>query len=82
MFLFNILVRRYWNDEERTREAMPRDSEGTLWMRSGDIGVMDEDGYMTSEVTLDIIIALLLMIGSGLVSGRIKDLIIRGGAVC
>ncbi|KZP15938.1 acetyl-CoA synthetase-like protein [Athelia psychrophila] len=54
------LQKGYWNDEERTRAAMQRDSEGTLWMKSGDLGVMDEDGYL-------------------IISGRIKDLIIRGG---
>ena len=32
----------YWNDEERTREAI--DAEG--WMHTGDLAVMDEDGYV------------------------------------
>jgi fatty-acyl-CoA synthase len=31
----------YWNDEERTAEAL--DSEG--WMHSGDLAMIDEDGY-------------------------------------
>lgn len=45
----------YWEDPERTGEAV---QDG--WMATGDIGVMDEDGYV--EIT-----------------GRIKDLVIRGG---
>ena len=50
------VMKGYWNDPEKTSEAL--DAEG--WMHTGDLGVMDEDGYV--EIT-----------------GRIKDLIIRGG---
>ena len=32
----------YWNDPERTAETV--DAEG--WLHSGDLGVMDEDGYV------------------------------------
>ncbi|MGQ0619566.1 MAG: AMP-binding protein [Panacagrimonas sp.] len=32
----------YWNDEKKTREAIT--AEG--WMRTGDLGVMDEQGYV------------------------------------
>jgi cyclohexanecarboxylate-CoA ligase/acyl-CoA synthetase len=46
----------YWRDPERTAEAI--DERGIS--RSGDLGKVDEDGYMR-------------------VTGRIKDLIIRGG---
>ena len=46
----------YWGDEDKTRETI--DAEG--WLHSGDIGVMDEQGY--TQIT-----------------GRIKDMIIRGG---
>jgi len=46
----------YWEDEERTRETI--DSDG--WLHSGDLGDMDENGYVR-------------------ITGRIKDMIIRGG---
>ncbi len=36
------VMRGYWNDEERTRETI---DEGG-WLHSGDLGVMDEDGYV------------------------------------
>jgi fatty-acyl-CoA synthase len=32
----------YWNDEARTREAITADG----WMRTGDLGTMDEQGYV------------------------------------
>jgi fatty-acyl-CoA synthase len=46
----------YWDDEQRTRETI--DAQG--WLHSGDIGLMDAEGYVQ-------------------VTGRIKDMIIRGG---
>ncbi|MGZ8803551.1 MAG: AMP-binding protein [Mycobacterium sp.] len=46
----------YWEDPTRTAEAI--DTEG--WMHTGDIAVMDDDGYLS-------------------VTGRIKDMVIRGG---
>lgn len=45
----------YWENPEKTSEALV---DG--WMRTGDIGVMDSDGYIQ-------------------VTGRIKDMVIRGG---
>jgi fatty-acyl-CoA synthase len=50
------VMQGYWCDEKRTAETV--DSDG--WLHSGDIGVMDESGYVQ-------------------VTGRIKDMIIRGG---
>lgn len=50
------VMKGYWGDEEKTLETI--DSSG--WLHSGDIGTMDEQGYLT-------------------ITGRIKDLIIRGG---
>ncbi|MDN5893546.1 MAG: AMP-binding protein [Nocardioides sp.] len=46
----------YWENPEKTAEAL----DGDGWMHTGDIGVMDEQGYV--EIT-----------------GRIKDMVIRGG---
>lgn len=40
--------RRYWGDEEQTRAVMKKDEEGTLWMYTGDEGIMDEEGYLKS----------------------------------
>jgi len=50
------VMRGYWDDEEKTRETI--DAGG--WLHSGDIGIMDDEGYVR-------------------VTGRIKDMIIRGG---
>jgi fatty-acyl-CoA synthase len=46
----------YWGQDDKTAEAI--DADG--WMHTGDLGVMDVDGYVN-------------------VTGRIKDLVIRGG---
>ena len=36
------VMQGYWNDEERTRETI----DIANWLHSGDLGVMDEQGYM------------------------------------
>ncbi|MFI6849290.1 AMP-binding protein [Kitasatospora sp. NBC_00085] len=46
----------YWNQPDRTAEVV--DADG--WMHTGDLAVMDEEGYLT-------------------ITGRIKDMVIRGG---
>ena len=38
-----MVMRGYWGDDARTRETI--DEAG--WLHSGDLGVMDEDGYIT-----------------------------------
>jgi len=52
---YNVM-KGYYKNPEATANAI--DSQG--WLHSGDLGVMDEDGYFR-------------------VTGRIKDMIIRGG---
>ena len=51
-----LLMKGYYNMPEATASAI--DEQG--WLHSGDLGVMDEDGYVA-------------------VTGRLKDMIIRGG---
>lgn len=50
------VMRCYWDEPEKTRETIDNDG----WLHSGDIGIMEEQGFV--EIT-----------------GRIKDMIIRGG---
>jgi len=50
------VMKCYWGDEEKTRDTI---DEGG-WLHSGDIGTMDEAGFLK-------------------ITGRIKDMIIRGG---
>ncbi|MEU1275482.1 AMP-binding protein [Streptomyces sp. NPDC005799] len=46
----------YWGEPEKTAEAI----DAGRWMHTGDLAVMDEDGYVS-------------------ITGRIKDMVIRGG---
>ncbi|WP_242882397.1 AMP-binding protein [Actinomadura litoris] len=46
----------YWDEPDRTAEVV----DAARWMRTGDLAVMDEDGYLG-------------------ITGRIKDMVIRGG---
>ncbi len=46
----------YWEQAEKSAEAI----DAARWMHTGDIGVMDSEGYVS-------------------VTGRIKDMVIRGG---
>ncbi|MFJ7278400.1 AMP-binding protein [Kitasatospora sp. NPDC098663] len=46
----------YWGEPERTAEAI----DAARWMHTGDLAVMDQDGYLA-------------------ITGRIKDMVIRGG---
>ena len=39
----------YWHDEEQTASVMKTDENGTLWMHTGDEGIMDDEGYLRSE---------------------------------
>jgi fatty-acyl-CoA synthase len=46
----------YWEEPEKTADAI----DAARWMHTGDIAVMDDEGYLS-------------------ITGRIKDLVIRGG---
>ncbi|HEX4152298.1 MAG TPA: AMP-binding protein [Steroidobacteraceae bacterium] len=50
------VMKGYWDDAERTCEAI----DEAAWMHTGDLAVLDEEGYCT-------------------ITGRLKDMLIRGG---
>ncbi|KXJ85715.1 hypothetical protein Micbo1qcDRAFT_127508 [Microdochium bolleyi] len=54
------LQRGYWQNPEKTAEAMKTDADGVTWMHTGDEAYVDEEGF-------------------AYITGRIKDMIIRGG---
>ncbi|KAJ6086360.1 AMP-dependent synthetase/ligase [Penicillium sp. IBT 16267x] len=54
------LTKGYWNNPEKTAETLVTDSEGTVWLKTGDEASFNEEGYCT-------------------ITGRFKDIIIRGG---
>ena len=37
----------YKNQPEKTREMEWRDEEGNVWLKTGDIGIVDEDGFVS-----------------------------------
>ncbi|KAK0480921.1 acetyl-CoA synthetase-like protein, partial [Armillaria novae-zelandiae] len=41
-----LVQKGYWEDEAQTAQVMQRDADGTLWMHTGDEGIMDEEGYL------------------------------------
>ena len=55
-----LVMKGYWGDEARTKEAMSEDANGKTWLYTGDEAAIDADGYVQ-------------------ITGRLKDLIIRGG---
>jgi fatty-acyl-CoA synthase len=50
------VMQGYWGDQEKTDQAIDKNN----WMRTGDLAVIDKDGYCN-------------------ITGRVKDMIIRGG---
>jgi long-chain acyl-CoA synthetase len=40
------LMRGYWNQPDETAAMMSTDANGVRWLHTGDIGYLDEDGYL------------------------------------
>ncbi|KAF9226330.1 acetyl-CoA synthetase-like protein [Gyrodon lividus] len=43
-----LLQKGYWEDEEQTKKVMRQDPEdvSTVWMHTGDEGILDDEGYL------------------------------------
>lgn len=53
------IMKGYWENPEKTAETLVVDSEGAVWLKTGDEAFFNEDGYCA-------------------ITGRLKDIIIRG----
>lgn len=42
----DMLMLGYLNDEETTKKVVIQDEDGLKWLRTGDIGMLDSDGYL------------------------------------
>jgi len=40
------LMKAYWRNPEETAQTLRRRADGRLWLHTGDIGYIDEDGYV------------------------------------
>jgi long-chain acyl-CoA synthetase len=40
------LMKAYWRNPDETAQTLRRRADGRLWLHTGDIGYMDEDGYV------------------------------------
>ena len=40
------VMMKYTNNPEETREALHEDEDGRTWLHTGDLGMMDEDGFV------------------------------------
>lgn len=42
----DLMMKGYFNDEEETDSVMKKHADGKVWVHSGDLGYLDEDGFL------------------------------------
>ena len=40
------LMIKYWNNEPETKRVFQKDTEGHIWLLTGDLGMIDKDGFL------------------------------------
>lgn len=62
----------YYNNEEETKEVLKLHRDGNVWLHTGDLGLMDEDGYLTY---LSRIKRMIISSGYNVYPSRIEELL-------
>ncbi len=68
----------YYNNEKETNEALRIHSDGNIWLHSGDIGMMDEDGYVYYKQRLK---RMIVTSGYNVYPSQIEEVLERHPAV-
>jgi acyl-CoA synthetase (AMP-forming)/AMP-acid ligase II len=73
-----ITMPGYWNRPDATREATWTDDQGHAWLRTGDIGRLDDDGFLT---IVDRKKDMILSGGQNIYPADIETILLRHPAV-
>ena len=68
----------YYNDEKETNDALHIHKDGNIWLHSGDIGSMDEDGFITYKQRLK---RMIISSGYNVYPSQIEEILERHPAV-
>ena len=68
----------YYNNEKETNEALHIHKDGNIWLHSGDIGVMDEDGFVTYRQRLK---RMIITSGYNVYPAQVEEVIEKHPAV-
>lgn len=68
----------YYDDEKETNDALRIHDDGNIWLHSGDIGVMDSDGFITYKQRLK---RMIVTSGYNVYPSQIEEVLERHPAV-
>ncbi len=73
-----VVMLGYYNNEKETLGALRRHADGNIWLHSGDIGVMDEDGFITYRQRIK---RMIITSGYNVYPARVEEVLERHPAV-
>ena len=68
------LMKEYLNEKEETENILRKGKDGKLWLHSGDLGYMDEDGYIFFKARLK---RMIVSSGYNIYPGQIEQIILE-----
>lgn len=68
----------YYNNEKETNDALRIHKDGNIWLHSGDIGVMDKDGFITYKQRLK---RMIISSGYNVYPSQIEEVLEKHPAV-